>query len=136
MPPKIPPFATRHLPEEADVTAPDGSDVRILLALAGGSLAHFALAPGKSSLAVTHHTVEEIWYFLGGEGEMWRRRGDQESVVNVKSGVCLTIPLGTWFQFRSCGSEPLTAVAVTMPPWPGDHEAQQIEGPWEPSPQN
>ena len=136
MPPKNTPFATRHLPEEADVTAPDGSDVRILLALAGGSLAHFALAPGKSSRAVTHHTVEEIWYFLGGEGEMWRKRADQESVVAVKSGVCLTIPLGTHFQFRSHGSEPLTVVAVTMPPWPGDHEAKQIEGPWEPSPQN
>ena len=129
-------FSTRCLPTEADLTAPDGSDVRILLALTGGSLAHFTLAPGKSSLAVTHRTVEEIWYFLGGEGEMWRKKADQESVVAVKSGVCLTIPLGTHFQFRSCGSEPLTVVAVTMPPWPGDHEAKQIEGPWEPPPQN
>ena len=136
MSPKTTSFTTRQLPQNADVTAPDGSDVRILLALSGGSLAHFSLAPEKTSLAVTHHTVEEIWYFLGGEGEMWRKMGNQQSVVALKSGVCLTIPLGTDFQFRSCGSEPLTAVAVTMPPWPGDHEAKQPKGPWEPSSQS
>jgi mannose-6-phosphate isomerase-like protein (cupin superfamily) len=44
--------------------------------------------------------------------------------------VCVTIPLGTHFQFRSLGNEPLAAVAVTMPPWPGDGEAYEVAGPW------
>jgi mannose-6-phosphate isomerase-like protein (cupin superfamily) len=123
-------FSTAHLPTEADVVAPDGSDVRILLALGGGSMAHFELASGKTSLAVQHRTVEEIWFFLRGTGEMWRRQGSREETVTVKSGVCLTIPLGTAFQFRSLGGEPLTAVAVTMPPWPGDSEAYPVSGPW------
>ena len=99
----MPDFETRPLPAEPDARAPDGADVRILLRLAGGSIAHFALGPGRVSRAVTHRTVEEIWYVLGGRGEMWRRQGDRESVVALEPGVCLTIPLGTHFQFRSLG---------------------------------
>ncbi|HEY2051743.1 MAG TPA: hypothetical protein VGH03_20565, partial [Caulobacteraceae bacterium] len=65
-------FATARLPASPSAIAPDGADVRVLLGLAGGSFAHFELAPGKVSNAVTHRTVEEIWYFLAGRGEMWR----------------------------------------------------------------
>ena len=124
------PFATRRLPAERDVVAADGSDVRILLALPGGSMAHFELAAGRTSLAVAHRTVEEIWFFLGGRGEMWRKRGAEEAVVAVERGVCVTIPVGTHFQFRALGDEPLAAVAVTMPPWPGDDEAYEVTGWW------
>jgi mannose-6-phosphate isomerase-like protein (cupin superfamily) len=49
--------------------------------------------------------------------------------------VCLTIPLGTRFQFRAdANGEPLTVVGVTMPPWPDadEHEARQEDGPWTP----
>ena len=56
------------------MVAPDGSDVRVLLSLGGGSMAHFELAPGRVSAAVVHRTVEEIWYVLAGRGEMWRRK--------------------------------------------------------------
>ena len=48
----------------------------------------------------------------------------------VEAGVCVTIPLGTHFQFRSLGDEPLAALAVTMPPWPGDDEAVVVTGQW------
>jgi mannose-6-phosphate isomerase-like protein (cupin superfamily) len=129
----VTPFATKRLPAVRDVVAPDGSDVRVLLSLRGGSMAHFALAPGQTSRAVTHRTVEEIWFFLSGRGEMWRKQGEHEEIVPVEPGVCLTIPLGTRFQFRSFGDEPLTAVAVTMPPWPGEGEAVIVEGPWLPT---
>ena len=123
-------FGTRLLPAQPDVTAPDGSDVRILLSLKGGSMAHFELAAGKTSLAVAHHSVEEIWFCLSGRGEMWRRLGSQEQVVELYPGTCITIPAGTHFQFRSFGPEPLAAVAVTMPPWPGDAEAYRVEPKW------
>ena len=126
-------FATGQLPEAPDVIAPDGSEVRLLAGLAGGGMAHFSLAPGQVSKAVTHRTVEEIWYFLSGRGQMWRRQDDETSVVDVYAGVCLTIPLGTHFQFRSIGAEPLAAVGVTMPPWPGDDEAVQVTGEWLPT---
>jgi len=126
-------FGTKRLPEQPDAVAPDGSDVRVLLALEGGSMAHFELAPGCTSVAVAHRTVEEVWYFLGGRGEMWRRRGGREEVVEVGSGVCVTIPFGTAFQFRCLGDEPLSAVAVTMPPWPGATDAYVVDGKWPPT---
>ena len=123
-------FTTKRISDRRDAVAPDGSDVRILLGLRGGGLAHFELAPGRTSIAVTHRTVEEIWFFLSGRGEMWRKLESQEEVVPVESGVCITIPLGTWFQFRALGTEPLRALGVTMPPWPGEGEAYEIPGKW------
>lgn len=123
-------FATKRLPEQPDVTAPDGSDVRILLSLDGGSMAHFELAPGEVSTAVTHRTVEEIWYVVAGFGQMWRRQGGRPRVTDLSAGTCITIPQGTAFQFRCTGPTPLQAVAVTMPPWPGDDEAVVVAGAW------
>ena len=123
------PWHTKRLPARPDAVAPDGSDVRVLLALEGGSMAHFQLAPGQTSAAVAHRTVEELWYVLSGRGEMWRKRGEVEEVVPLEAGVCLTIPQGTHFQFRCLGG-PLAAVAITMPPWPGEGEAYPVVGKW------
>ncbi len=124
---------TKRLPVARDLVARDGSEVRNLLGLECGAMAHFELAPGQTSTAVAHRTVEEIWFFLTGRGEMWRKRNDQEEVVPVEPGVCLTIPLGTHFQFRSFGYEPLAALAVNMPPWPGEGEVYEVKGKWEPT---
>ena len=126
-------FHTKPLPERPDDTAPDGSDVRILLSSKNGSVAHFELAAGRTSRAVAHRTVDEIWYFLEGLGVMWRKLNGNEETVRVEAGVCITIPCGTHFQFRSIGPGPLKAVAVTMPPWPGEGEAYAVEGVWKPS---
>ena len=126
-------FETKQLSHDRDVVAPDGSDVRILLGLKGGGMAHFELVPGKTSRAVTHRTVEEIWFFIAGQGEMWRQQEGVAETVEVYPGVCLSIPLGTHFQFRCTGQDPLEAVAVTMPPWPGEGEAVLVEGPWQPT---
>ena len=82
-------------------------------------------------MAVRHRTVEEIWYFLHGRGEIWRKRGQAEEVVAVSADVCITIPLGTAFQFRATGQEPLTAIGATIPPWPGAGEATIVSGPWQ-----
>ena len=121
----------RRLPAEPDAIAPDGSAVRVLVALGGGSMAHFELAAGESSRAVRHRTVEELWYFVGGRGEMWRRDPDgREAIDAVEPGVSLDVPLGTSFQFRALGVEPLRAVGVTMPPWPGEDEAELVDGRW------
>jgi mannose-6-phosphate isomerase-like protein (cupin superfamily) len=129
----MPGFSTKRLPVVRDAVAPDGSDVRILLGVKGGGMAHFELPPGQTSTAVTHRTVEEIWFFLSGRGEMWRKRGEQEELVPVEAGTCVTIPLGTHFQFRSFGHQALAAIGVTMPPWPGEDEAILVQGKWEPT---
>lgn len=125
-------FETKRLPTTADAVAPDGSEVRVLARLDGGGMAHFKLMPGTVSIAVAHRTVEEIWYFLSGRGEMWRKLGEQEEIVTVEGGVAITLPVGTHFQFRSLGHEPLAAIGATMPPWPGDDEAYVVQGAWEP----
>jgi mannose-6-phosphate isomerase-like protein (cupin superfamily) len=120
---------SKTLPASPDAFAPDGSEVRLLAALKGGSFAHFTLAAGHVSAPVAHRTVEEIWYFVSGVGEVWRKLGDEESVTPVRPGVALTIPLGTHFQFRA-GAETLSFVAVTLPPWPGADEAFPVAGRW------
>ena len=125
-------FSTTTLPADPTVTAPDGSDVRVLLRLSGGSMAHFQLAAGAVSKAVRHRTVEEIWYVLGGTGQMWRRQGGREETVDLAPGTCLTIPVGTSFQFRAAHDAPFSAIAVTMPPWPGEGEAVFVDGRWAP----
>jgi mannose-6-phosphate isomerase-like protein (cupin superfamily) len=126
-------FDSKVLPVPRDDIAPDGSDVRVLLQLARGGMAHFELGPGQTSKAVVHRCVEEIWYFLSGRGQMWRQQDGRTEVVNVHAGVCVTIPVGTRFQFRSLGCEALAAVGITMPPWPGKNEALIVPGEWQPT---
>ncbi len=121
-------FETMRLPAEPTIVAPDGSDVRVLLHVGAGGLAHFELGPGGTSLAVRHRSVEEIWYVVGGRGQMWRRQAGRTEIVDVDPGTCLTIPLGTDFQFRCLGDEPLAAIGATMPSWPGPDEAIAVEG--------
>lgn len=123
-------LASRHTPPEPDVIAPDGSEVRVLCSTSRGSMAHFTLAPGGVSRPVAHRTIEELWFFVGGEGRMWRRLGDLEEVIEVRAGLSLTLPVGASFQFRCDGAEPLRAVGTAMPPWPGDDEAYPVEGRW------
>jgi mannose-6-phosphate isomerase-like protein (cupin superfamily) len=122
--------ADKTLPKNYDVLAPDGSEVRILASTARGSMAHFTLPPGQVSLAVAHHTVEEIWYIISGTGQMWRKNQNDETIVDLSAGLSLTIPVATHFQFRNDGQEPLKAVAITMPPWPGMDEAYAVKGKW------
>src|SRR5680860_1925205 len=99
------PFATKPLPAEVDSLAPDMSEIRVLLDTHGGSMAHGTLPPGGISLAVRHRAIEEIWYVLGGEADIWRKQGEREEVVRVRAGVCLTIPTGVHFQFRTVGND-------------------------------
>ncbi|MBW1616031.1 MAG: cupin domain-containing protein [Deltaproteobacteria bacterium] len=121
-------FSAKQLSEASVCIAPDGLKVE----LQRGGMACFELAPERVSVAVAHKTVEEIWLFLAGEGEMWRKQGEREETIAVKRGLCLTIPVGVSFQVRCLSGEPLVAVGVTMPHWPGDEEAYEVEGKWKP----
>ena len=124
-------FATLAAADALQVTAPDGALVQVLLSLQGGSMATFTLQPGQVSAAVTHRSVEELWYVVSGRGRMWRRDAVHEETVTLKPGLSLSVPLGTAFQFRCDGDAPLVAVAVTMPPWPGEGEAVKVKGAWD-----
>src|SRR5579871_5911772 len=114
--------------DQYDYLAPDQSEIRLMVNASKGNCAHCLLPAGKTSLAVKHKTVEEIWYIISGNGEMWQKSSDEEKIINLKESVALTIPTGNYFQFRNTGTEPLSIVIVTMPPWPGENEAQSVEG--------
>ena len=126
------PFDTKQA-GGAPVRAPDGSEVDVLCRTGRGSMARFSLPAGAVSRPVAHHTVEELWCFVSGRGRMWRRLGEQEDMIAVQAGTSISLPAGTRFQFRCDGDEPLVAIGVTMPPWPGEAEAYAVDGRWEPT---
>ncbi|TET67944.1 MAG: cupin domain-containing protein [Candidatus Aminicenantes bacterium] len=116
--------------EKPDDIAPDGSEIRLLCSTQKGGLCHCTLPVGMTSRAVRHQTVEEIWFFIEGEGQVWQKLGDQEESVDVHPGISLTIPVGTHFQFRNTGENPLRFAIVTMLPWPGEEEAIRVKDHW------
>jgi mannose-6-phosphate isomerase-like protein (cupin superfamily) len=123
-------FMTRTPASKPDAIAPDGSEVRILVSSAHGSMAHFTLRAHAISRAVAHHTVEELWYVTKGKGRMWRKLGLAEEVTSLFPGTSISIPVGAHFQFRNDGDEPFEAIGTTMPPWPGMDEAYSVPGIW------
>jgi len=128
---KMPAFESNQVKTEYDLLAPDGSEIRLLHSLSGASVVHCALPVGAVSTPVMHRTVEEVWFFLAGTGQVWRKQGERELVLDVHSGLSLTIPLGTAFQFRNTGAVPLEFIIATTPPWPGADEAVVVDaGRW------
>lgn len=124
---------TRPLPETPDGRSPAGAEVRSLIAGATGNMIHSTVPPGQVNRATMHATVSEFWYVLSGRGEIWRRDESGEEVTVLTPGLSIDIPVGTAFQYRCTGTEPLCFLCITMPPWPGDAEATLAEGPWEPT---
>jgi mannose-6-phosphate isomerase-like protein (cupin superfamily) len=122
---------TKQTPEKMDVRAPDASEIRLLLNGERGGMCHCTLQAGNTSIAGVHKTVEEIWYCLQGQGQMWRKEGKNTSIVDISPGVCLTIPTHTQFQFRNTGTVPLCVIITTMPPWPGPEEWIEVAGYWQ-----
>jgi mannose-6-phosphate isomerase-like protein (cupin superfamily) len=95
-----------------------------------GGLAHCRLHANRTGSAVRHQTVQEIWYRLSGQGEIWRKSESESEVTRLEPGICVSIPVGTSFQFRNIGNEPLELMIATMPRWPGQQEAVAVQGLW------
>jgi len=123
-------WETHALPAAYDLLAPDGSEIRLLGRVEGGSMVHCTVRPGQTTQAVKHKTVEELWLCTAGAGELWRANDDGEQVVRLRAGTAVTIPLGTRFQFRATGPTALELVIATIPPWPGADEAVAVDGTW------
>jgi mannose-6-phosphate isomerase-like protein (cupin superfamily) len=112
-----------------DATAPDGSEIYFLVGDARrASLVEVRLGAGQTSKPVRHRSVEEIWYFLAGEGSVWRQPplGDPVS-DRVRAGSVLTIPTGWAFQFQADPHTELRFLCYTSPPWPGAQEAEPVQ---------
>lgn len=121
------------LPQLPEARSPAGADIRFLMDGAPGNMIHSTVPPGQINRATVHATVSEFWYVLGGVGEIWRKDDDEERVTRLEAGVSIDIPVGTAFQYRNTGAAPMTFICITMPPWPGDHEAAHLEGAWTPT---
>lgn len=135
--PLIPPVRRRS--EEPDVSAPDGSEIRLLADGRNGatksSTVEVTLAAGQVSRPVYHRTVEETWYILQGSGRVWRCPPDavgpepveDPTQQEVSAGDALVIPTGWRFQFAASSDGELRFLCHTTPPWPGEDEAVPAE---------
>ncbi|WP_299495380.1 cupin domain-containing protein [uncultured Shewanella sp.] len=84
--------------------------------------------------AVVHATVDEFWYVLKGQGEIWRNNGLKSKVTKLVAGTAIDIASGTVFQYRNIANEELTFLCITMPSWPNDTEASYVDnGKWIPT---
>jgi mannose-6-phosphate isomerase-like protein (cupin superfamily) len=124
---------TRAFPAAPEARSPAGAEIRYLMSGATGDMIHSTVPGGQVNRATVHATVSEFWFVLSGTGQIWRRDSTGESTTVLEAGVSIDIPVGTAFQYRATGSDPLTFICVTMPPWVGDAEATIIEGPWTPN---
>lgn len=125
-------FESKQVGQDYDTLAPDGSEIRLLHSLAGASVVHCRLPAGAVTTPVRYRSVEEVWFFLAGAGQVWRKQGEVEQILDVAPGLSLTIPLGTDFQFRNTGEVPLEFIIATTPPWPGEDEAVALDtGAWQ-----
>ncbi|HEX7834431.1 MAG TPA: cupin domain-containing protein [Pseudolysinimonas sp.] len=124
---------TRPFPADPDGRSPAGAEIRYLIEGETGNMIHATVPPGQVNRATVHATVSEFWHVLAGEGEIWRRDGSVEQTTALTRGVTIDLPVGTAFQYRATGVEPLQFLCITMPPWPGADEATFIDGPWTPT---
>ncbi len=127
------PWTTTTWNDRYDYLAPDGSEIRLLAEVSGGGLSHCILPAGLTSHAVYHRTVDEVWFFVSGSGEVWRKEATHEQMVPVNVGTSINIVHGTHFQFRNTGTAPLCLLIMTIPRWPGRPEAVPVPGYWPPT---
>jgi len=124
---------TSSIPANPEARSPAGAEVRFLIHGETGDMIHSTVPPDQVNRATVHATVSEFWHVLSGEGQIWRRDGTGEQTTILETGVSIDIPVGTAFQYRCTGVDPLQFLCITMPPWPGAKEATIIEGPWKPN---
>lgn len=121
------------LPKDADARSPAGADIRFIMDGPTGNMIHSTVPPGQINRATVHASVSEFWRVLEGRGEIWRRDDIEEKITPLEPGMSIDIPIGTAFQYRNIGSKPLKFICITMPAWPGDHEASHLDCAWRPT---
>jgi mannose-6-phosphate isomerase-like protein (cupin superfamily) len=122
---------------DPDYFSPDGAEIRLILrpeveGVVYHSVCEATFQPGQISQAVRHRGVEESWYVLEGQGDVWRCPPGADparaAVTHIVPGDALDIPPGFGFQVRAWTQGRLRLLCSTAPPWPGPDEAIPIEG--------
>src|SRR6266508_3831580 len=117
---------TRPFPFTPDARSPAGAEIRYLMEGETGNMIHSTVPPGQVNRATVHATVSEFWHVLSGEGQIWRRDGAGEETTVLETGVSIDIPVGTAFQYRCTGVDPLQ---FRLPPGARTNAPRECESP-------
>jgi mannose-6-phosphate isomerase-like protein (cupin superfamily) len=82
------------------------------------SIAHAVLPIGAASLPHKLKTSSEVYFILGGEGEM---NIDSEK-ARVRAGQAVIIPPGSWQHIRNTGGTILKFICIVSPFWRAEDE--------------
>ena len=125
------------------------SEIRHLIGRDYGDLTHVRVPAGGVS-APAWLEVAEFFYVWAGRGQLWRKRGAREDVVDLRPGTCASVLAGTGFQYRAQDDAGMTSpsdlivLLAVVPQWRLElyHHAEvephwtptQPEGPLDPLP--
>ena len=84
------------------------------------SLAEAVVPSGDETFLHLHHTFQEIYHFLEGEGVMTLGK----ETFPVKTGDSILIPAGMPHKVRNCGTGPLRFLCCCTPPY--THEETEL----------
>jgi mannose-6-phosphate isomerase-like protein (cupin superfamily) len=142
-------WRTARLPIEPDAMSPGGvSEIRHSIRHDYGDLTHVRVPAGRVS-APAWLDVAEFFYVWAGWGQLWRKRGVGEDVVDLRPGTCASVLPGTAFQYRAQGGPTgsptdLVIILAVVPHWSLElyHHADvdpqwvptQLNGPLDPPP--
>jgi len=82
------------------------------------SIAHAIVPSGESTLPHRLSRSTELYYILGGTGEM--HIGNEQSAVHA--GQCILIPPGARQHIRNTGETDLIFLCIVAPKWQADDE--------------
>src|SRR6188508_2203145 len=119
---------TRSIPSTPDARSPAGAEIRYLMEGKTGNMIHSTVPPGQVNRATVHATVSEFWHVLSGEGQIWRRDSTGEDTTVLETGISIDIPVGTAFQYRCNGVDPLQFLCVSMPRCPAMRKQRSSKG--------
>ena len=101
--------------------APDSSQILRLQSNPSASQVLCRLPAGQVSISARHKTITEFWYVLSGEGHL----AIGEQVISLQRGAYAQIKPHEIFQFAA--KQDLEILITTLPPWPGDDEAETFD---------
>ena len=111
--------------------APDGLLIKEIAPISEGGIAQFTINPGFTGKAVQHQTITEVWFLTSGENvEVWISNTNNNQPLALQSGDYFVVLPHTPFQVKNSTAAPVTFLALTMPPYPGDHEVLPASGFW------
>jgi mannose-6-phosphate isomerase-like protein (cupin superfamily) len=129
----MPQLSVHSLPASPDDVSPDGgAEIRHLLVSPRGDLTHAVCLEGSTS--GVHHLPEldEGYFVLSGEGEIWRQTDERDGVTALRPGRWVAMPAGMRFQYRANLGSNVVFLVVVLPSWRKDLFHIVDGGRWQP----